>query len=327
MTAARETCPSSEELAAFLDGKLSPEERAWGIEHLAGCESCYALFSEVVRFREESAAQAEAQGEAARPSAPFERRAGWRRWRPAALPWRPVVAAALAAALLAAIGIPVYRYFTVVPELDSAGLLASLHGREGRLKDIWSPSPMRGPDDRKDHGVSIDNESFQLGVRLVDLRLALEADAREQALEVLSRIDVILENGSLPEPELGKLYRQIAERIGSGTSPRALLGEAAALERTASEGVLDSYLRFGKWVEAGRLAAAPPGETRFFTSRETRHFLGTLLRQRGDDSLEPKDARVVADLQASLGKSTVDLNAIGKKLDAIVERFFRAPVT
>jgi hypothetical protein len=327
MTAARETCPSSEELAAFLDGKLSPEERAWGIEHLAGCESCYALFSEVVRFREESAAQAEAEEEAARPSAPFERRAGWRRWRPAALPWRPVVAAALAAALLAAVGIPVYRYFTVVPELDSAGLLASLHGKKGKLtEEIWKPPAVRGPGGEKEREFSL-HSSFQLGVEMVDLRLAMEANHGEQAQEILTRIDAILQ-GDLPPEELVKRYESLRDRIHSGTPPRStLLGEAAALERTAPEEGLDPlYLSFGKWVEAGRLAVAAD-DSRFFTSRETRRFLAALSRQGAEDGLLPQEAPIVADLQISLGRSPLDLHAIGDKLNAIVDRFFRGRET
>ncbi|HVT17207.1 MAG TPA: zf-HC2 domain-containing protein [Thermoanaerobaculia bacterium] len=326
MTAARETCPSCEELAAFLDGKLSPEERAWGIEHLAGCESCYALFSEVVRFREESAAEAKAEEEAARPSAPFEWRAGWRRWLPAALPWRPVVATALAAALLAAIGIPVYRYFTVVPELDSAGLLASLHGKEGQLTDKIRTSVLRGPDDRRDRDISIDSESFQLGVQLVDLRLAMEANDKVRTQETLQRIVAILQGSYFPPKESIRRYTSLRERVDS-TPPRTLLGEAAALERIVPEAGLDPpHLSFGKWAEAGRLAAAAE-ESRFFTSRETRQFLTAFAHQRGDDRLLPEEAQEIAGIRASLARSPLDLQAIGDQLDRIVASFNQPPAS
>jgi CHAT domain-containing protein len=43
-------CPDSESLAAYLDGRLFPEQRERLEEHLAGCRDCTALVAEALRF-------------------------------------------------------------------------------------------------------------------------------------------------------------------------------------------------------------------------------------------------------------------------------------
>ncbi len=44
-------CPDLETLAAYLDGRLTERERAAVAEHLAGCESCYFVFTEAAQTR------------------------------------------------------------------------------------------------------------------------------------------------------------------------------------------------------------------------------------------------------------------------------------
>src|SRR5688500_13958296 len=51
MTPEPDTCPDLEEIAAFLDGKLSGAERARTVAHLAECESCYEIFAGAARFQ------------------------------------------------------------------------------------------------------------------------------------------------------------------------------------------------------------------------------------------------------------------------------------
>ncbi|HSR52325.1 MAG TPA: zf-HC2 domain-containing protein [Acidobacteriota bacterium] len=46
-------CPGAEVIAAFVDGRLSDEERAQVIQHLNECEDCYDLVVEASRFSEE----------------------------------------------------------------------------------------------------------------------------------------------------------------------------------------------------------------------------------------------------------------------------------
>src|SRR5215207_2709391 len=51
MNTSTDTCPSLEDLAAFLDGKLSGDEHARVVAHLADCPRCYEVFAESARFQ------------------------------------------------------------------------------------------------------------------------------------------------------------------------------------------------------------------------------------------------------------------------------------
>ncbi|HXT23070.1 MAG TPA: zf-HC2 domain-containing protein, partial [Thermoanaerobaculia bacterium] len=44
-------CPDSETLAAYLDGRLFPEQRDRLEEHLAGCDACGTALADAVRFQ------------------------------------------------------------------------------------------------------------------------------------------------------------------------------------------------------------------------------------------------------------------------------------
>src|SRR3954452_4585329 len=50
---AQSSCPSDEELAAFLDGVLSASDRVRITAHLADCESCYEIFAGAVHFQQD----------------------------------------------------------------------------------------------------------------------------------------------------------------------------------------------------------------------------------------------------------------------------------
>jgi anti-sigma factor RsiW len=105
------TCPSLEELAAFLDGRLTGEERAGVVEHLADCESCYTVFAEAAHFQQNSAPAAEGV-------IPFPfagKKSDLTRRRPP-LRWLPLAAAVL----LAVGGAFVYRYLTAMPKMEVA---------------------------------------------------------------------------------------------------------------------------------------------------------------------------------------------------------------
>lgn len=47
-------CPGAEDLAAWLDGRLSPAERARVEIHLAGCEECREVTAQIVRATAEA---------------------------------------------------------------------------------------------------------------------------------------------------------------------------------------------------------------------------------------------------------------------------------
>jgi hypothetical protein len=45
------SCPTEETIAAFIDGRLTVEERHDLLEHFYDCEDCYAVFVETIRFK------------------------------------------------------------------------------------------------------------------------------------------------------------------------------------------------------------------------------------------------------------------------------------
>ena len=112
----------------------------------------------------------------------------------------------------------------------------------------------------------------------MDLQISLDSGRREDASELLRGIGQSIQ--SIPfgdKDENAKRYLDAAEQLRSG-GPEALKKIKAAVpqwEEGLEESVLDSnFLAFGKWTEAGRLAA----ETRSaeFFSRRNRHFLNRI---------------------------------------------------
>jgi tetratricopeptide (TPR) repeat protein len=65
-----DSCPDLETIAAFLDGRLSERDREPIVAHLAGCERCYAIFTE-------SAQTAPVSADAAATWWPPRRRVMW----------------------------------------------------------------------------------------------------------------------------------------------------------------------------------------------------------------------------------------------------------
>lgn len=104
-------CPEDETLAAFVDGKLPEEEREAFLEHLASCESCYAVWQGVEDMRKIADTGADQDDAAGRPAAPVTGRFG---------PGRLVASAAAlaAAAALAFVFVP-----QLLPRRDNTELV------------------------------------------------------------------------------------------------------------------------------------------------------------------------------------------------------------
>src|SRR5262245_31221058 len=105
-----------EDLAAYIEGKLSSAERAAITAHLADCDECFQVFAEAVRVgqEEEDVAAADVPG-GDPPPRPFEWRRAARSGRPAR--WLP---AAIAAVLVLGVGAAVYRSLLARPNGSSS---------------------------------------------------------------------------------------------------------------------------------------------------------------------------------------------------------------
>ncbi|MBW8876101.1 MAG: zf-HC2 domain-containing protein [Acidobacteria bacterium] len=279
------SCPSAEDLACYVDGALSPEEAARVTAHLASCESCFEVYSEVLQFQLESEPPA---GKVV--PFPGEKR------RPA-VPWWSSLAAVLVVGLVG-----VYFYLLAPPPtLVTAKLASPLQGRAGLAKDRWRPAT-RGGGEGEEKDRRLREVAFRLGVQAVNLRASLLAGDRETAVDVLAYILGALQ-GQLFVQDLEKSFGDMQSALLQGKPPAELAAEADRLSQDARE--LDPlYFDLGQWVEAGRLAAISH-DPAFFRLPETRSFLRHVLwRDRlgiGDSKLPQKGRR--------------EFDAIGKILD------------
>lgn len=268
MSTVTETCPPLEDIAAFLDGKLTEGERARVVAHLADCESCYAVFAGAARFQleededKEESTVAEAAAVEDPVVVPFPKRA---------IPkWALPLAAAL---ILGSTTIPLYLHFSRMPEMLSAELVDAAALKNLPASSLWADDKRGGAD-----ATVLDPSPFEflLGVHQVDLRLMLARNDRGEALNVLSRINGHMKH--LLVDEEAKFYVRALEEIDRGKPPGELAGEAERVEADLTEYYKDlPHLAFGKWTEAGRLSALA-GDPGFFEDGDNRRFPGWLLR-------------------------------------------------
>lgn len=314
-------CPSLEDLAAFQDGRLPVARRREVVEHLATCPACY----EVVMLAAVSLDGPAADGEPVAAPATLLREAleelrvalpaggagaadgdpdagegvrtgdvrpfDARRPRPPRQRWRLVAAAVvpLAALVAAVLGLVVLRGGGTPAGLSSRQLAAQL-GRPGGGPDaVWGMRPRGGEGGgggEEGDELPPDVESFQLGVRQLDLRQAIAGGDPDAVDTAAPRLAQLLKVMYLVAPETVQAYRDLADkaRAAKDLAPaaradaiRTLLERADRLETTGFADVVEpTMVAFGRWTEACRLSGlARNGQ--LFRSRTTRDLLAWLL--------------------------------------------------
>jgi hypothetical protein len=259
----QESCPDLEEMAAFVDGKLTGEERTEMVRHLDSCATCYEVFVEASKFRAES----ERAGTLADFPSPPPRGRG--SLFPGRLGW------AAAAALLAVVA---FRG-PVTDLLSGRGLLTAelrvqrLAGHVGPSNDAFRPGwsySRGGANGVYALGLSPSVRSVRLGVRLVDLEVALRAGDSNAAVLLLPEVEDLV--GSFERAELLEIgYYELERQLGAGVPAESLRDDSASLAALTAHVALSEYFALGKWAEASRLAAGA-GTTRFFRRRAVREF-------------------------------------------------------
>lgn len=270
--------PDPEVLAAFIDGRLRGDERRAVVEHLDRCADCYEAFAETVRFQGED----EPRGEVVRPP------------RFAGRPWLWVAAAA-AVVLVAILALPILRMSPerpVVTSPDGMELLLSSTALAREIETGESPGATAaiqpGWPEGFGFGGGLDRETaaFRVGVRLVDLRVALRDGDLETARELVPELTGALGAAGVATDLDGQIE---AAREAADAGDADALGRAVGSIEAAAEGLLDPFsLAFGKWAEAGHLAAAA-GNRELFLAPVFVEFLDG-LRER--DLREPVGRRV-----------------------------------
>lgn len=310
---ARPGCPSSEDLAAFVDGRLQGLQRERILEHLASCEDCYQVFAGVVDFQEqEEAADGGSAGEHEGRQAevvPFPQ-------APAGSPvrrrFRGTPALRWAACLLAGVGgaLLYYRHLTVPPDLTTRELLAPLEARAASLlgKTWFEKDLKRGGGT----GFSSSSATFMLGVYWTDLETAALSNDFKMLPEIARRFHGLVAETTVDgrveealvyglDPEVVSWVKNLAEQPVTLPGP-ALLAEIAQAEKRmdASFEKEDRYqLTRGKWAAAGWLAAKAE-DAEFFAKPKNRRYLAWLLRQSEALFLPEEEVAELAEIQAAI---------------------------
>ena len=280
------SCPTSEDLACYVDGTLSAEEAARVTAHLASCESCFEVYSGVLQFQLES--ELETGGKVV-PFPGEKRRPG--------VPWWASVAALLVVGLLGG-----YQYLlTPPPVLVTSHLAAPVQGRTGLEDSLWKGEIKRGVDEDEEK-LPYELAAFRAGVQIVNLQVSLQTNDRERMTGyVIPGLFGAL-HGQFGADNLMSDYSGKTSIAKGETPEHFLLSKASQLAQE-----LDPlYFDLGQWVEAGHLAAISH-DPAFFQQPENRSFLRHVLwrdRVGFKDSKLPKESRQQLDaIYDILGKS------------------------
>jgi hypothetical protein len=298
MNTSTETCPPLEDLAAFLDGRLSGDERARVVTHLTDCPRCYEVFAETARFQlYEEEEKKEDPDPPKRVEIPQELVAA-QVFQGTVVPfpsrtqifrWVSSIAAVLVVSLAA---ILLYNQYYTMPELSAAQLVNREVTGKADQDQFWDNLVVRGGPGQGVGLASIPHEVL-LGAHALDLHLSLGRNDSDRALNDLAGISThIGEIGLLPEQ--GEGYAAIRKKIAEDQPAKDLIREAERIEASLSVEE-DPFVAFGKWVEAGRLAALAENPD-FFQEPKNRKFPQAFLHQ----ERENLDPEVMGDLDAIL---------------------------
>lgn len=275
--------PELEDLAAYIEGKLSPAERDAITAHLAECDECFQVFSEAVRIgqeEEDEAAAVPVPGGDQVPL-PFERRkTAVALPRLSAARWWPAAAAAV---LVLGVGAAVYRSLVARPTISTPQIVTSLRDVPDLFNETIHSPVQRGVG----HGTSTSSvEAFQLGVLEVDLELSLKAEDGKAAEEVCRQIGNAINDDPMLTDQL-PVFRAVRD-LKSGKLPPDLPTRLRNALATAQPSLSPLYADFGRWAEAGRLSTIT-GDHGFFKKRDNRRLLDWLLNKPAQ--LEDPDLR------------------------------------
>ncbi|MDY7092218.1 MAG: zf-HC2 domain-containing protein [Acidobacteriota bacterium] len=266
-------CSSPEDLAAFVDGAVSPEERARIVAHLDTCEACF----ETVAAAAAVADELEVEGLATPPQ---DGSAGEGGSNPGGRSWFWYTSLPLAAtALLVAL------FWTSVAPWSSDGdgeppnaedLVAAIAGGSSlpsSLTEAENPWEDKAWETSRGHSRDEMAREFRLGAQLLALRATLKIDdpevRRERAGTALRALLDPLEETGLMEVT-GLTREDLRKDLVDTDNPRAALARLDELEHDLEQSP-SSHFYYGRWARAGQLAAMA-GESRAFRQPELGGF-------------------------------------------------------
>lgn len=228
MDTANSTCPSLEEIASFIDGNGSEQERNNIQVHLASCADCYAVFIETAKTIDELDSA--------------ENNVFGKRW------YGITSAIAVAVVLLIAIGIFLKQPKPV--DIDYSGQTAQLNNF---ILSLDQNLPISSEETTSSYGMlkAFNQKSllFRTGVSMFDLKVALLHKDEETARQLLTKVNSYLDTlsgkgliGSIVLPTLPSTaneYQTYSKQL-----------EQIILQ-TFSDQKKYIYYQFGEWTIMG----------------------------------------------------------------------------
>ncbi len=288
--------PRDQELiAAFIDRRLSAEDRRAFMKRLDEEEALYEVFVETVRFRDQ---------EVGRPATVIAHPAGRRRWSRLAAVAAVLAIAVATPVLLRNLGDEGYAKTLVAGDRLGSALA------EGWYEQGWSRTRGVSP------GRPDDDVAFRVGVQVVDLEIALRLGRDEEARILTLRLEQDLGALELSQP-LQLCYEGIRRLLEGGAPRDEVLDMAGSSGCFFAEHFPDlaPANRLGRWAEAGRLAAGT-GNRELLDSRL---FGGDLRGLQQVDEWDPVVAAQLAAIDTLLeAAAELDLPALETAFTAII---------
>jgi hypothetical protein len=295
-------------IAAFIDGRLTGEDRARAMKLLADSDEALEIYALALRERQEM------------PDfgvVPIATRRRWRQWK--------VVVPIVAAAGLAIVA---------VPTLHNRGASAPLAreyamelGRDPRfvngLPNGWEQrrwAEIRGANSnqeasgaRRPSSGANSSLAFRLGVRSVDLQVALQRGDTALGRRLIDEILETLNSVAL-SATVATRYATLRSRLASDTRSQAI-DRASDAERRLRERLASASFEFGQWLGAAELAARTHDASFFQSARGTQFIQST-------DSLSADDRKVLRSIDARLKQAPIDraLDDVDEILQKAIQR-------
>ena len=272
-------CSGREEaIAALVDGGLSNGEQEELRLHIASCEVCYELLTELMHLTDSEVSESDSDESESTEPLPFAAPAP----APSPVPERRFglrsVGGLIAAAVLLVLAVPFLRS----PDPMAGRLLvADLSLPDSSLADLAQPG-WEDPDRSiGQEDIAANTRSFRAGVLWVGLNLAVAQERGDVGQKLCSDL-LDLARREKAEPVIRGLEGVYDALENPSRESAELLAEVDKLESelTGSGGVDPTYFSLGKLVEASRLAAEH-GVVDFFTHPERREAWVSMIDSLG----------------------------------------------